>query len=128
MKERRKRNMSGTGLLFLFCLLMLCGCAQITGFMENTEVSGREVESLAAEKEDDTVLLGGMPVGIYMETDGVLVLDTEKMTGMDGKEYIVFDENGQAEPVGKEIKPEDKKEFLETIEICPTEAITIIEE
>ena len=43
--------------------------------------------SLAAEKEDDTVLLGGMPVGIYMETDGVLVLDTEKMTGMDGKEY-----------------------------------------
>ena len=87
MKERRKRNMSGTGLLFMFCLLMLCGCAQITGFMENTEVSGREVESLAAEKEDDTVLLGGMPVGIYMETDGVLVLDTEKMTGMDGKEY-----------------------------------------
>ena len=39
------------------------------------------------KKEDDTVLLGGMPVGIYMETDGVLVLDTEKMTGMDGKEY-----------------------------------------
>lgn len=87
MKERRKRNMSRTGLLFMFCLVMLCGCAQITGFMENTEVSGREVESLAAEKEDDTVLLGGMPVGIYMETDGVLVLDTEKMTGMDGKEY-----------------------------------------
>ena len=87
MKERRKRNMSRTGLLFLFCLLMLCGCAQITGFMENTEVSGREVESLAAEMEDDTVLLGGMPVGIYMETDGVLVLDTEKMTGVDGKEY-----------------------------------------
>ena len=87
MKERRKRNMSRTGLLFMFCLLMLCGCAQITGFMENTEVSGREVESLAAEKEDDTVLLGGMPVGIYMEMDGVLVLDTEKMTGMDGKEY-----------------------------------------
>ena len=72
MKERRKRNMSRTGLLFMFCLLMLCGCAQITGFMENTEVSGREVESLAAEKEDDTVLLGGMPVGIYRhgENDG----------------------------------------------------------
>lgn len=57
MKERRKRNMSRTGLLFMFCLLMLCGCAQITGFMENTEVSGREVESLAAEKEDDTFYL-----------------------------------------------------------------------
>lgn len=68
--------------------VVLCGCTHITEFMENTEVSGREVESLAAEKEEDTVLLGGMPVGIYMETDGVLVLDTEKMTGMDGKEYI----------------------------------------
>ena len=55
--------------------------------MENTEVSGREVESLAAEKEDDTVLLGGMPVGIYMETDGVLVFRHGEKTGMDGREY-----------------------------------------
>ena len=55
MKERRKRNMSRTGLLFMFCLLMLCGCAQITGFMENTEVSGREVESLAAEPPQDFI-------------------------------------------------------------------------
>ena len=85
MKEHRRRSLTRTGLLFTFCLLMLCGCAQITGFMENTEVSGRDVESLVTEKEEDTVLLGGMPVGIYMETDGVLVLDTEKMTGMDGK-------------------------------------------
>ena len=49
MKERRKRNMSGTGLLFMFCLLMLCGCAQISGFMECTEVCGRVVEGLAAD-------------------------------------------------------------------------------
>ncbi len=43
-------------------------------------------------------------------------------------DYLVFDENGQAEPVGKEVKPEDKKSFLETIESCPTEAISIVEE
>lgn len=72
-------------LLSVFCLTVLCGCAKITGLGENTEVNGQEVKSVG--KEDDTVLLGGMPVGIYMETDGVLVLNTERMTGMDGEEY-----------------------------------------
>lgn len=43
-------------------------------------------------------------------------------------DYLVFDENGQADSVGKEVKPEDKLSFLETIESCPTEAISIIEE
>ena len=43
-------------------------------------------------------------------------------------DYIVFDENGHAEPVGKEINPDDKKSILESIECCPTEAICIEEE
>ena len=43
-------------------------------------------------------------------------------------EYLIFDENGQAEPVDKEIKKEDKISILESIEACPTEAISIIEE
>ena len=128
MKERRKRNMSRTGLLFMFCLLMLCGCAQITGFMENTEVSGREVESLAAEKEDDTVLLGGMPVGIYMETDGVLVLDTEKMTGMDGKEYtpaqgVVSSGDYITEVNHKKI--EGKKQLMDLVEHLDGEKVLL---
>ena len=37
--------------------------------------------------DEDTVLIGGMPVGIYMETDGILVLDTQKIKGKDGEEY-----------------------------------------
>ena len=36
---------------------------------------------------EDTVLVGGMPVGIYMETDGVLVLDTQSVEGVDGQEH-----------------------------------------
>ena len=43
-------------------------------------------------------------------------------------DYIVFDENGHADPVGKEIIPDDKKSILESIECCPTEAICIVEE
>ena len=128
MKERRKRNMSRTGLLFMFCLLMLCGCAQITGFMENTEVSGREVESLAAEKEDDTVLLGGMPVGIYMETDGVLVLDTEKMTGMDRKEYTpaqgVVSSGDYITEVNHQ-KIEGKKQLMDLVEHLDGEKVLL---
>ena len=128
MKERRKRNMSRTGLLFLFCLLMLCGCAQITGFMENTEVSGREVESLAAEMEDDTVLLGGMPVGIYMETDGVLVLDTEKMTGVDGKEYTpaqgVVSSGDYITEVNHQ-KIEGKKQLMDLVEHLDGEKVLL---
>jgi stage IV sporulation protein B len=36
---------------------------------------------------EDTVLLGGMPVGIYMETKGVMVLDTETVDALDGGSY-----------------------------------------
>lgn len=36
---------------------------------------------------ENTVLVGGMPVGIYMETDGILVLDTQEIEGEDGAEY-----------------------------------------
>lgn len=36
---------------------------------------------------NDTVLVGGMPIGIYMETDGVMVLNTEQIAGADGKEH-----------------------------------------
>lgn len=33
------------------------------------------------------VYAGGTPVGIYMETDGVMVVDTARVTGIDGEEY-----------------------------------------
>ena len=68
---------------------------------------------------DNTVLLGGMPVGIYMETDGVMVLNTEEIEGIDGQEY---------EPAGHLVKAGDyitgfnnqeihnKKELLKALE------------
>ncbi len=37
--------------------------------------------------EDTMVIPGGMPVGIYLETDGVMVLGTESITGIDGMKY-----------------------------------------
>ncbi|MBU3875761.1 SpoIVB peptidase [Faecalicatena sp. AGMB00832] len=79
--------------------------------MEQTEVSTETIS-------EDTVLLGGMPVGIYMETDGVMVLDTDHIKGVDGVEY---------EPAGHLVKCGDyitglngkkianKKELMEAL-------------
>lgn len=54
--------------------------------IEEKEARVRQEVSAKAVSED-TVIPGGMPVGIYLETDGVLVLGTEAVTGMDGNDY-----------------------------------------
>ena len=36
---------------------------------------------------NDLLIPGGMPIGIYMETDGVMVLGTETIEGADGLQY-----------------------------------------
>ncbi len=43
-------------------------------------------------------------------------------------EYLVFDEMGHAESVGKELKPEDKNLALESVDNCPVQAVLIEEE
>ncbi len=59
-----------------------------------------------------------------------IVIDKQKCIGCgfcvhSHPEYLVFDEMGQADPVGKEVESKDKNDLLETIEHCPTEAIRI---
>lgn len=44
----------------------------------------REVSAQASE---ELVIPGGMPVGIYMKTKGVMVLDTQEIKGKDGTAY-----------------------------------------
>ncbi|SHJ23381.1 SpoIVB peptidase [Hespellia stercorisuis] len=61
------------------------------------EVSER-LEAGTTHISDDVVLLGGMPIGIYMETDGVMVIDTDKIKSDDGKEYS---------PAKKAVQPGD---------------------
>lgn len=43
-------------------------------------------------------------------------------------EYLIFNDSGHAEAIGKEIEKEDKSSILESVECCPTEAICIVEE
>lgn len=43
-------------------------------------------------------------------------------------EYLVFDEMGHAEPVGKELDPNDKSTALEAVDSCPVQAVLVEEE
>lgn len=42
---------------------------------------------VGADTSNELLIPGGMPVGIYLETEGALVLGTEGVTGEDGQEY-----------------------------------------
>lgn len=47
-----------------------------------------EKQEVSTDQLSDEMLIpGGMPIGIYLETDGVLVLGTENMEGVDGLFY-----------------------------------------
>ena len=53
-------------------------------------IKGRQSDinqEVNADASVDMVIPGGMPIGIYMETEGVLILGTEKIRGIDGSAY-----------------------------------------
>lgn len=56
-------------------------------YMIENEKAGMRHEVSAGTADDTMVIPGGMPVGIYLETEGVMVLGTEGVTGMDGIKY-----------------------------------------
>ncbi len=46
-----------------------------------------EAEVNAATSSENMVIPGGMPIGIYLETEGVMVLGTDAITAEDGMDY-----------------------------------------
>ena len=67
-------------------------CAALRGLIPAADPgTGLDMSSVSADAaggtgsdSGHTVLLGGMPVGIYMETDGVMVLSTEQVRDTEG--------------------------------------------
>ena len=55
--------------------------------IEKLQEEARKEQVSTARLANNTVIPGGMPIGIYMKTDGVLVLSVDEITGKDGKEY-----------------------------------------
>lgn len=63
--------------------------------LKNQMELNREVN---ADTSGELLIPGGMPVGIYLETNGALVLGTDKIKGVDGQEH---------EPAAKLVKEGD---------------------
>ena len=99
-------------------------CAQI----QSGKSLFQQAEASTETVSGNTVLLGGMPVGIYMETDGVMVLSTEQIQGIDGKEY---------EPAANLVRSGDyitavdhqeisgKKDLLEAVEEISDDSVVL---
>lgn len=85
MTENRQHRISALLLLILFLLAGLAGGYYTQRYQEVSGSGQTEVSTEAVS--GDTVILGGMPIGIYMETDGVMVLGTESVEGLDGRGY-----------------------------------------
>lgn len=65
---------------FLLVLLVLSILGYAGYEITKRQEEGRKKEVSADTVSSDTVIPGGMPVGIYLETEGVMVLATEKIT------------------------------------------------
>ena len=79
--EQKGKHSLAVLLAAVLCAVLLCAW-----FLE-PENRLQQAEASAGGSGNRTVLLGGMPVGIYMETDGVMVLSTESLEGVDGEEH-----------------------------------------
>ena len=80
-REQKGKHSLSVLLAAVLCAVLLCAW-----FLE-PENRLQQAEASAGGSGNRTVLLGGMPVGIYMETDGVMVLSTESLEGVDGEEH-----------------------------------------
>ena len=73
-EQKGKRYLTA---LFLAAALLCAGL--LCAWLWEPENRLQQAEASAGGSGNRTVLLGGMPVGIYMETDGVMVLSTESL-------------------------------------------------
>lgn len=101
------------------CLAVLLAAAVAAGGRMIVNEQRKQQEVSVKALSGDLVIPGGMPVGIYMETDGVMVLGTERVKSVDGFSY---------EPADRLVREGDyiigigdrdianKKELLEEVE------------
>ena len=113
---------------FLLVLLVLSVLGYAGYEITKRQEQGRKKEVSADTVSSDTVIPGGMPVGIYLETEGVMVLGTEKITGADGKitepaRHLVKAGDYIVECNGKKIA--DKKRLQDTLKNLDAEEVVL---
>ena len=85
--EQVRRYRTGILLAGSLLALFLAGIPGLGRILADEKPESYQAEASTAGADGNTVLLGGMPIGIYMETDGVMVLSTERMEGVDGNAH-----------------------------------------
>lgn len=69
-------------------IILFAGVILGSGYsIQKLQKDSKKQEVSTEAVSEDLVIPGGMPIGIYMETNGVMVLGTECMKGADGLEY-----------------------------------------
>ena len=86
-KGHNKRKAVFFGAVFALLAVFLSGVVTEWDITAKKSSSETPTETAASATGTGAVIPGGMPVGIYMETDGILVLNTETIQGMDGRKY-----------------------------------------
>ena len=116
--------------LLLFLLVFDFCCLGLTFYLDGMDRSREEIyESFGrVEREERKVIPCGLPVGIYVKTEGLLVLDTQELIGADGR---------NCNPVKNKIKEGDyiikvdgsrvdsKEALKELVEGCKGETLEI---
>ena len=72
---------------FLIMFLLLVTILETGYSVERIKMEYEEEQVSTGNISNDMLILGGMPIGIYMKTDGVLVLGTDEIECIDGLEY-----------------------------------------
>ncbi len=96
------------------CTLLICG----SGTVYNVQKEQERQEVVNGKLAQEMVFPGGMPIGIYLETDGVYVIGTEEMKCLDGSlckpaEYTVFE--GDYIVAFNQKKIESKQELVKAV-------------
>lgn len=86
-------------------------------------------QEVSAKTTDETMVIpGGMPIGIYLETEGVMVLGTDEITGIDGMKH---------EPSAHKVKAgdyivginhhkiNDKSELIEAVKMLDSDEVIL---
>lgn len=107
-----------------FAALLLCVCV----FAQNYYHLPKNRSSDVSELQEDMVLLGGMPVGLYMQTNGVMVIHPGTIEMSDGSfsspaEFKV--KAGDYITAINQHTVDNKKELLDELEKIETKDVTL---